>query len=122
MTIETDDASRYIRSGMELPVFIRDGKHRERYVITVQRCSCAAPNDGTKCDSLRAAAVPINAQVRIVPYDLFLSSKLGTQPNNTYIIVDILGRPNRSLFLIADHNWIHLLATVDIKKEPKVSL
>ena len=28
VTIQTDDPDRYIRSGMELPVFIRDGKFR----------------------------------------------------------------------------------------------
>ena len=65
VTVQTDDPERYIRSGMELPVFVRDGKFKERFVITVQRFSCAGPNSETKCDSIISAAVPMNAQVSL---------------------------------------------------------
>ena len=64
VTVQTDDPERHSEWNRTAG-FVRDGKFKERFVITVQRFSCAGPNSETKCDSIISAAVPMNAQVSL---------------------------------------------------------
>ena len=65
VTIRAGDVND-IKSGLSLPVVVSDGKYKEEFVVTVQRCTCDGSGD-KQCNSPSLTEPIPKAQVRPCP-------------------------------------------------------